>query len=162
MRSGRTAVGVTVACFACAVYALSAFGGSTGSAAFGGQYGNSPNAKLCQQGGWQKVLRSDGTRFVSEADCVAYGAMGGTVTVNQSLRDCELFGGTYSTDPSTNQFAGGTLLWTCLSYETFTTGPPPQPPSVLANDCFNTAPFGSRFGPIIDLSLPRQTSSCVK
>jgi hypothetical protein len=41
--------------------------------------GNSPNAKLCQKGGWTQLQGADGTRFASEAACVAYAAQGGTL-----------------------------------------------------------------------------------
>ena len=42
--------------------------------------GNSPNAKLCQKGGWEDVVRQDQTPFANEKECVAYAAMGGTLT----------------------------------------------------------------------------------
>lgn len=163
IRSRRTAVGVAVAGLACAVYAWSvigAFAGPTSGSAFADQYrspnlGNSTNAKLCQQGGWQRVLGADGTRFVSQADCVAYGSKGGEVIVNQALQDCESSGGTYSTDPATNQLGFGTLLWTCLDYQT-----PPPPTDPLGYDCTNL-PWLGAFGPIYP-ERPRQTASCVK
>jgi YDG domain len=41
--------------------------------------GNSTNAKLCQKGGWQTLVREDGTTFRSEAACISYGAKGGTL-----------------------------------------------------------------------------------
>ena len=41
--------------------------------------GNSANAKLCQHGGWMHLLRSDGTAFTNQGDCVSYGAHGGTL-----------------------------------------------------------------------------------
>src|SRR5262249_6532405 len=40
---------------------------------------NSANAKLCQKGGWQTLLTSDGKPFASEQDCVSYAAKGGTL-----------------------------------------------------------------------------------
>jgi hypothetical protein len=42
--------------------------------------GNSGNAKLCQNGGWQHWLRSDGTSFKNQGDCVSYATQGGTLT----------------------------------------------------------------------------------
>ncbi len=39
--------------------------------------GNAPNAKRCQQGGWQTLVRADGTTFTNEGACAAYGAKGG-------------------------------------------------------------------------------------
>jgi hypothetical protein len=51
--------------------------------------GNSANAKLCQKGGWATLVRSDGTAFASQSDCVSYGAIGGTLyqaaTIHQTL-----------------------------------------------------------------------------
>ena len=40
---------------------------------------NSTNAKLCQKGGWQTLVRADGATFPSEAVCIGYGAKGGTL-----------------------------------------------------------------------------------
>jgi hypothetical protein len=71
--------------------------------------GNSANAKLCQQGGWQIWARADHTPFASEEDCVSYAAQDGTLTpplTGTSQDACVGYGGT---------FAVGTLptLWTC-------------------------------------------------
>jgi hypothetical protein len=41
--------------------------------------GNSGNAQMCQQGGWENLARSDGTAFGAPGDCVSYGAQGGTL-----------------------------------------------------------------------------------
>jgi len=38
--------------------------------------GNSANARLCQNGGWQNVQTSDGVPFSSQGECVAAGAQG--------------------------------------------------------------------------------------
>ena len=38
--------------------------------------GNSQNAKLCQQGGWQYLQNSDGIPFSSEEECTSSGAQG--------------------------------------------------------------------------------------
>jgi hypothetical protein len=46
-----------------------------GTAAAGG--GNSDAAKACQQGGWQTLVRQDGTGFKNTGDCVSYAAQGG-------------------------------------------------------------------------------------
>jgi hypothetical protein len=48
-----------------------------GTAAAGG--GNSDAAKACQQGGWQTLVRQDGTGFANTGDCVSYGAHGGAL-----------------------------------------------------------------------------------
>ena len=47
------------------------------SAAVAAKPGNSPNAKLCQKGGWQSLYTSSFESFASEAACVAYAAQGG-------------------------------------------------------------------------------------
>jgi hypothetical protein len=44
-----------------------------------GPKANNANAKLCQKGGWTQLQEADGTRFPSEAACVAYAAQGGTL-----------------------------------------------------------------------------------
>jgi uncharacterized repeat protein (TIGR01451 family) len=36
--------------------------------------GNNAAAHACQQGGWQRLLRADGTSFKNTGDCVSYGA----------------------------------------------------------------------------------------
>lgn len=45
-----------------------------GTAAAGG--GNSDAAKACQMGGWQTLVRQDGTAFKNAGDCVSYAAHG--------------------------------------------------------------------------------------
>ena len=79
------------------------------SATAGG--GNSANAKLCQKGGWQMLVRADGSSFDSQADCVSYAAQGGTLTngTQGAQAACESFGGTFVT---------GTLpiLWSCVEW----------------------------------------------
>jgi len=39
--------------------------------------GNSDAANACKQGGWQNVVRQDGTGFKNQGDCVSYAAQGG-------------------------------------------------------------------------------------
>lgn len=41
--------------------------------------GNSANVQLCQKNGWMNLVRSDGTAFRNQGDCVSYGAQGGTL-----------------------------------------------------------------------------------
>ena len=42
--------------------------------------GNSDNAKQCQKGGWQNLVRQEnGTGFNNQDECVAYGAHGGVL-----------------------------------------------------------------------------------
>jgi hypothetical protein len=61
---------VTLVLLATAVVCLS----QAALASAGG--GNSANAKLCQKGGWQTLVRSDGSTFASEEACVSYAAHG--------------------------------------------------------------------------------------
>src|SRR5262245_30318710 len=49
------------------------------STAFAAKGSNSENAKLCQKGGWEDLVRSNGTAFNSEQECVSYAAQGGTL-----------------------------------------------------------------------------------
>jgi hypothetical protein len=119
----------------CAVFALTV---GVATATAGG--GNSANAKLCQKNGWQSLVTSTGETFASEEACVSYAAKGGTLVPNpepepktKSQIDCESFGGTFSTDPATDNGGGEGVgfLWSCngvlLSNSDF---------DVLANDCF--------------------------
>jgi hypothetical protein len=41
--------------------------------------GNSDSAKACQNGGWQNLVRQDGTGFKNTGDCVSYAAQGGVL-----------------------------------------------------------------------------------
>ena len=50
-----------------------------GAATASGGGGNSANAKSCQKKGWMELVRSDGTAFRNQGDCVSYGAQGGTL-----------------------------------------------------------------------------------
>jgi hypothetical protein len=56
-------------------------------AALAAKAGNSPNAKLCQKGGWQTLYTRDGTPFGSETQCASYGAQGGQI-INQTALAC--------------------------------------------------------------------------
>src|SRR6476661_5860123 len=42
--------------------------------------GNSPNAKACYKGGWNKLANRDGVLFASQEACTDYGAGGGNYT----------------------------------------------------------------------------------
>ena len=42
--------------------------------------GNSANAKLCQQGGWQSLVTQTGQGFANAGECVSYAAQGGTLS----------------------------------------------------------------------------------
>jgi len=107
--------------------------------AFAAKPGNSPNAKLCQKGGWETVFRSDGTSFADEQECVAYGAKGGVYsTRSKSQLDCEGLGGTFGQTDLTG-VAFGTVIWSCNDWPT----PPPvdgvidisEELELLENDC---------------------------
>jgi hypothetical protein len=50
---------------------------SVGAGTAGAGGGNSDAAKACQQGGWQTLVRQDGTGFKNAGDCVSYAAQGG-------------------------------------------------------------------------------------
>lgn len=52
---------------------------TSGVASASPNLGNSHNAQLCQQGGWQNLERSNGTLFANDGACVSYGAHGGTI-----------------------------------------------------------------------------------
>jgi hypothetical protein len=47
--------------------------------AFAAKPGNSESAKACQKGGWQNLLRADGSSFADEASCTSYAAQGGAL-----------------------------------------------------------------------------------
>ena len=42
--------------------------------------GNAANVKLCQNGGWRTLHRSDGSSFANQGQCVSYSAHGGTLS----------------------------------------------------------------------------------
>jgi hypothetical protein len=46
--------------------------------------GNSDAAHVCQPGGWQNLVRHDGTGFTNTGDCVFYAANGGVLSVKST------------------------------------------------------------------------------
>jgi hypothetical protein len=102
-----------------------------------GKGGNSANAKKCQKNGWKTLVRSDGSSFRNQGDCVSYAAHGNTlVQKTQSQLDCESFAGAYSTNPATDlsgivNLPGGTFVWSCNGV----TLPISQFYNTLASDC---------------------------
>jgi hypothetical protein len=64
---------------------------------------NSGNAQACQQGGWQTLIRQDGTHFANQSDCVSYGANGGTLYRGSENFAEDALGST------PNTFSGGTI-----------------------------------------------------
>ncbi len=69
--------------------------------------GNSDAAKACQKGGWQKLVREDGTPFKNTGDCVSYAAQGGKLQP-ACVAGSENFSGFTPGDQPTT-FAGGTI-----------------------------------------------------
>lgn len=67
-------VKMRLALLLCAVLAMTV---GVGTAAAGG--GNSNAAMACQMGGWQNLVRQDGTAFTNTGECVSYAAMGGAL-----------------------------------------------------------------------------------
>lgn len=134
----------------CALLAL-AVGVTTASA---GNGGNSSNAKLCQKYGYQQLYTSTGQAFRNVGACVSYAARGGTPTTGANAQaDCEAAGGTYTTDPTTNQFGLGTLIFSCLGYQSSAS-------DTLSLDCFRMG--GNAFGYYVPGSPDPQTSSCIR
>jgi hypothetical protein len=71
--------------------------------------GNSGAAHACQKGGWMNLIRSDGTPFTSEDDCVSYAAQGGTLKPKPT---CTAGSENFNEDAVGSQpttFAGGTI-----------------------------------------------------
>jgi hypothetical protein len=89
----------------CAALALSV--GVATATAGNGNGGNSANAKLCQKGGWQNLVRADQTAFKNEGDCVSYGAKGETLTPSCIAGSEDWSGFASGSRPTT--FAGGTI-----------------------------------------------------
>ena len=88
----------------CGVVAL-AVGVSTANA--GG--GNSDAAHACQKGGWQNLVRSDGTSFANQGECVSYAAQGGTLKPKPTCTaGSEDFSGDAEFSTPTT-FSGGTI-----------------------------------------------------
>jgi hypothetical protein len=82
--------------------------------------GNSPNAKLCQKGGWQNFVRSNGTSFANEEQCTAYAAGGNTLqpkpTFPESRALCGSYGGTFGVggpDLVQGGAPGALVVWVC-------------------------------------------------
>jgi hypothetical protein len=89
--------------------------------------GNSGNAKLCQKNGWKSLVRSDGTPFANQGDCVSYGAQGGTPSppapVTPDSPDallCQSLGGSF--DGADLVGLAMPVLWTCNGWSSSTTG----------------------------------------
>jgi hypothetical protein len=71
--------------------------------------GNSDAAKACQKGGWQELVREDGTEFMNTGDCVSYAAQGGMLEPKPT---CVAGSEDFSDDAEFSQpttFTGGTI-----------------------------------------------------
>jgi hypothetical protein len=91
----------------CAALALTV--GVATATAGNGDGGNSAAAKACQKGGWKNLVRSDGSLFKNQGDCVSYAAQGGTLKPKPT---CTAGSENFSTaaDNSTpTTFSGGTI-----------------------------------------------------
>jgi hypothetical protein len=73
--------------------------------------GNSDAAHSCQQGGWQNLVRQNGTGFANTGDCVSYAASGGTLSAKSTNADVSGRGNfsenTVGSQPT--QFSWGTV-----------------------------------------------------
>ena len=112
-----------------------------GTAAAGG--GNSAAAKACQKGGWQTLVRQDGTAFTNTGDCVSYAAHGGALVPEGS----HLI--------TFDEFPVGTLITTQYASDGVVFSGTPGP--VIANDVANpTSPVlspGDFFSGTIDMEF---------
>jgi hypothetical protein len=71
--------------------------------------GNSGAASACQSGGWQHLVRTDGTGFRNQGDCVSYAARGGTLMPRlPCVVGSEAFSGD-AVDSQPTTFSGGTI-----------------------------------------------------
>jgi len=82
-------------------------GVATATAAKGG---NSANARLCQKGGWEDLVRKeDGTAFKNQGKCVSYAARGGMLMAKPT---CTAGSDNFSDDANFSRpttWAGGTI-----------------------------------------------------
>jgi hypothetical protein len=63
-----------------AVVAVAALSAPLTAIASAGAGGNRAHAQACHHGGWQTLVREDGSPFANQGACVSYGAQGGTPT----------------------------------------------------------------------------------
>ena len=88
---------------------------TTGTAAGAEDGGNSTNAHLCQQGGWQDLTTSTGESFANTGDCVSYAARGGVLTPKLTPMQhfqavCEESGGLFFPDVADDP---DVVVWAC-------------------------------------------------
>lgn len=106
----RTA-GLRAVALASALAAALVLVGATAAGAEDG--GNSANAHLCQEGGWQDLTTADREGFANPGECVAYAAQGGTLQpkltpLQQFQALCEEGGGRFVTYDRY-----GFVIWEC-------------------------------------------------
>jgi hypothetical protein len=106
----KSRAAVRIFSFAAGVGLLAVLVGSAAAKPSGVGPGNSPNAKQCQQGGWEALVTSMGASFTSEDACTSYAAQGGTLapklTNEQQFEAiCVAGSGTFSV---------GTGEWQCV------------------------------------------------
>jgi hypothetical protein len=149
----RTARGFVF--LAALVAALAVAGG-----ALAAKGGNAANAKLCHQGGWQTLMDSSASGFVSEDECVSYGAHGGAIYALARLH----------VQPCDNQPFDGLCISTSgfgLAPTTFVTTPLLKngvPPTteflvVQADGTVNGSPFAHFEAPCVDGNVYSATAS---
>jgi hypothetical protein len=90
MTTRRSLAQMIVVAGGSAVLALS---GAGSAAAAGG--GNSGAARACQQGGWETLVRADGSTFRNTGACVSYSARGGEFGTpeDHDSDDCQVIPG---------------------------------------------------------------------
>lgn len=110
-----------------ALFALPILAASPASAA-----GNSANAKACKSNGWTTLVRSDGTPFANQGDCISYGARGGVSCPAGPIPTSIAFitggnglgwvvvstSGGYSNSDPCRPIPTGTLTASCLNFST--------------------------------------------
>jgi hypothetical protein len=99
--------------------------------------GNSDAAKACQQGGWQNLVRQDGTGFKNTGDCVSYAAQGGVPTAKSTAGSENFSEFDATATPAT--FSGGTI--DPADYA----GHPAWDPSFPAGGILVTGPYFNAF-----------------
>ncbi len=107
--------------------------------------GNSANAKLCQNGGWQNLVRSDRTPFANQGDCVSDAAHGGALQQrSQAQIDCQSYGGTFT------GFVGGNQKFACDGWTTTSLDDFNSKQQTLTNDCVAPAVGGTSLDSVPD------------
>lgn len=73
----------------------------TAAPAVAAKDGSAPAASVCQKGGWETVVRGNGSGFTSVGACVSYAARGGLLQPRATAQTvCESAGSTFTTGTS--------------------------------------------------------------